>query len=89
MAGRWRPFCFGEEIMKLPKIEIDNQILVSAIKSIANDLNPDEVIKIEIDEVGRENSKDIIIKVRTEPKSGEGWFKQHFETGQKLNISFK
>lgn len=75
--------------MKLPKIEIDNQILVSAIKSIANDLNPDEVIKIEIDEVGRENSKDIIIKVRTEPKSGEGWFKQHFETGQKLNISFK
>lgn len=74
--------------MKLPEIEIDNQMLVSTIKSIAKDLNPDEVIKIEIDAVGRENSKDIIIKVRTEPKSEEGLFQQHFETGQKLNISF-
>lgn len=74
--------------MKLPKIEIDNQMLVSTIKSIAKDLDPDEVIKIEIDAVGRENSKDIIIKIRTEPKSEEGLFQQHFETGQKLNISF-
>ena len=39
--------------MKLPEIEIDNQMLVSTIKSIAKDLNPDEVIKIEIDAVGR------------------------------------
>ena len=74
--------------MKLPEIEIDNQMLVSTIKSIANDLNPDEVIKIEIDATGRENSKDIIIKIRTEPKSEEGLFQQHFETGQKLKISF-
>ena len=74
--------------MKLPEIEIDNQMLVSTIKSIANDLNSDEVIKIEIDETGRENSKDIIIKIRTEPKSEEGLFQQHFETGQKLKISF-
>ena len=74
--------------MKLPEIEIDNQMLVSAIKSIAKDLNHDEVIKIEIDSVGRENSKDIIIKIRTEPKSKEGLFQQHFETGQKLKISF-
>lgn len=75
--------------MKLPEIEIDNQMLVSTIKSITKDLNPDEVIKIEIDAVGRENSKDIIIKIRTEPKNEEGLFQQHFETGQKLNISFK
>ena len=74
--------------MKLPEIEIDNQMLVGTIKSIAKDLNPDEVIKIEIDEVGRENSKDIIIKVRTEPDSKEGLFQQHFETGQKFDISF-
>ena len=74
--------------MKLPEIEIDNQMLVSAIKSIAKDLNHDEVIKIEIDSVGRENSKDIIIKIRTEPKSEESLFQQHFETGQKFNISF-
>jgi len=70
--------------MKMPEIEIDNQMLVSTIKSITKDLNPDEVIKIEIDAVGRENSKDIIIKIRTEPKSEEGLFQQHFETGQKL-----
>ena len=72
--------------MKLPEIEIDNQMLVSTIKSIAEDLNTDKVIKIEIDAVGRENSKDIIIKIRTEPKSEEGLFQQHFETGQKVNI---
>lgn len=75
--------------MKLPEIEIDNQMLVSTIKSIAKDLNPDEVIKIEIDAVGRENSKDIIIKIRTEPKNGAGIFQTHLETGQKLNISFE
>lgn len=75
--------------MKLPEIEIDNQMLVNTIKGIAKDLNPDEVIKIEIDAVRRENSKDIIIKIRTEPKSEGGLFQQHFETGQKLNISFE
>ena len=75
--------------MKLPEIDIDNQMLVNTIKSIAKDLNPDEVIKIEIDAVGRENSKDIIIKIRTEPKSEDGLFQTHFETGQKLNVSFE
>lgn len=74
--------------MKLPEIEIDNQMLVSTIKSIAKDLNPDEVIKIEIDAIGRENSKDTIIKIRTEPKNEESLFRTHFETGQKLSISF-
>lgn len=75
--------------MKLPEIEIDNQMLVNTINSIAKDLNPDEVIKIEIDAVGRENSKDIIIKIRTEPDSKGGLFQTHFETGQKLNVSFE
>lgn len=74
--------------MKLPEIEIDNRMLVSTIKSIADDLNADEIIKIEIDATGRENSKDIIIKIRTEPKIEEGLFQQHLETGQKFSISF-
>jgi hypothetical protein len=74
--------------MKLPEIEIDNQMLVSTIKSIAKDLNPDDVIKIEIDVSNKENCRDTIIKIRTEPKSEEGLLQHHFETGQKLNISF-
>ena len=74
--------------MKLPEIEIDNQMLVSTIKSIAKDLNPNDVIKIEIDVSNKENCRYTIIKIRTEPKSEEGLLQLHFETGQKLNISF-
>ena len=74
--------------MKLPEIEIDNQMLIATIKSLTEGLTADNTIKIEIDSVGRENSKDTIIKIRTEPKSEEGLFQQHFETGQKFNISF-
>ena len=72
--------------MKLTEIEIDNQVLVDAIKNCIKELNPDDVIKIEIDISGKENCKDTIIKIRTEPKSEEGLFQQHFETGQKFNI---
>lgn len=74
--------------MELPEIEIDNQILVEAIKRNTEKLDPDDVIKIEIDISNTENCRDTIIKIRTEPKSEEGLFQQHFETGQKLNISF-
>ena len=74
--------------MKLPEIEIDNRILVDAIKRNAEKLDQDDVIKIEIDISNTENCRDTIIKIRTEPKSEEGLFQQHFETGQKLKISF-
>lgn len=74
--------------MKLPEIEIDNQMLIATIKSLTEGLTADNTIKIEIDISGKENCKDTIIKIRTEPKSKEGLFQQHFETGQKLNISF-
>ncbi|WP_204122737.1 hypothetical protein [Lacticaseibacillus mingshuiensis] len=74
--------------MKLPEIEIDNQVLVDAIKNCIKELNPDDVIKIVIDVSNKENCRDTIIKIRTEPKSEEGLFQQHFENGQKLKISF-
>lgn len=75
--------------MKQPEIEIDNQVLVDAIKRNTEKLNPDDVIKIEIDISNTENCRDTIIKIRTEPKTEEGLFQQHFETGQKLKISFE
>ena len=75
--------------MKRPEIEIDNQVLVDAIKRNTEKLNPDDVIKIVIDLSNTENCSDTIIKIRTEPKSEEGLFQQHFETGQKLKISFE
>jgi hypothetical protein len=55
--------------MKLPEIEIDNQVLVDAIKNCIKELNPDDVIKIVIDVSNKENCMDTIIKIRTEPKS--------------------
>ena len=74
--------------MKLPEIEIDNKMLIETIKRLTESLTEENTIKIEIDISGKENCKDTIIKIRTEPKSEEGLFQQHFETGQKLNISF-
>ena len=74
--------------MKLPEIEINNRILVDAIKRNTEKLDPDDVIKIEIDISSTENCKDTIIKIRTYPKKEEDLFHQFFETGQKLKISF-
>ena len=75
--------------MKLSEIEINNRILVDAIKRNTEKLDPDDVIKIEIDISSIKNCKDTIIKIRTDPKIEEDLFQQHFETGQKFNISFE
>ena len=75
--------------MKLPEIEIDNQVLVDVIKKYIKELNPDDVIKIVIDISNKENCRDTIIKIRTEPKNEDGLLQRHFETGQKLKISFE
>ena len=74
--------------MKLPEIEIDNQMLIATIKSLAEGLTEDNTIKIEIDTNYKENCRDIVIRVKAEPNSDAIYSQQHFETGQKLHISF-
>ena len=76
--------------MKLPEIEIDNQMLIATIKSLTEGLTEDNTIKIEIDTNCnyKENFRDIVIRVKAEPDSDAIYSQQHFETGQKLNISF-
>ena len=76
--------------MKLPEIEIDNQMLIETIKRLTEGLTEDNTIKIEIDTNCnyKENCRDIVIRVKAEPDSDAICSQQHFETGQKLNISF-
>ena len=74
--------------MKLPEIEIDNKTLIETIKRLTEGLTEDNTIKIEIDTNYKENCRDIVIRVKAEPDSDAIYSQQHFETGQKLNISF-
>ena len=74
--------------MKLPEIEIDNQMLIETIKRLTEGLTEDNTIKIEIDTSYKENCCDFVIRVETKPDSDTIHSQQHFETGQKLNISF-
>ena len=74
--------------MKLPEIEIDNQMLIETIKRLTEGLTEDNTIKIEIDANYKENCRNFVIRVETKPASDTIWTQQHFETGQKLNISF-
>lgn len=74
--------------MKLPEIEIDNKMLIETIKRITEGLTEDNTIKIEIDANYKENCRDILIRVKVKPDSDTIYSQQHFETGQKLNISF-
>lgn len=75
--------------MKLPEIEIDNQMLIETIKRLTESLTADNTIKIEIDAKYKENCRDIVIRVKAKPTSDAIYSQQHFETGQKLNISFE
>ena len=74
--------------MKLPEIEIDNKMLIETIKKLTESLTEENTIKIEIDTNYKENCRDIVIRVKAEPGSDAIYSQQHFETGQKLNISF-
>lgn len=76
--------------MKLPEIEIDNQTLIETIKKLTESLTEDNTIKIEIDANYNyeENCRDIVIRVKSKSVSDGIYSQQHFETGQKLNISF-
>lgn len=76
--------------MKLPEIEIDNQTLIGIIKRIVDGLTEDNTIKIEIDANYnyKENCRDIVVRVKSKSVSDGIYSQQHFETGQKLNISF-
>ena len=75
--------------MKLPEIEIDNQMLIETIKKLTESLTADNTIKIEIDANYKENYRDIVIRVKAKPISDAIYSQQHFETSQKLNISFE
>ncbi|MCD0434326.1 hypothetical protein LN344_13465 [Lacticaseibacillus paracasei subsp. paracasei] len=75
--------------MKLPEIEIDNQMMIETIKRLTESLTADNTIKIEIDANYKENYRDIVIRVKSKPDSDVIYSQQHFETGQKLNISFE
>lgn len=75
--------------MKLPEIEIDNQMMIETIKRLTESLTADNTIKIEIDANYKENYRDIVIRVKSKPDSDAIYSQQHFETGQKLNISFE
>ena len=74
--------------MKLPEIEIDNKMLIETIKRLTESLTEDNTIKIEIDTSYKENCRDFVIRVETKPDSDTIRSQQHFETGQKFNISF-
>ena len=74
--------------MKIPEIEIDNQMLITTIKRLTENLTEENTIKIEIDANYKENCRNFVIRVETKPASDTIWTQQHFETGQKLNISF-
>lgn len=76
--------------MKLPEIEIDNQTLIGAIKRLTESLTEENTIKIEIDANYnyKENCRDIVIRVKSKSVSDGIYSQQHFETGQKINISF-
>lgn len=74
--------------MKLPEIEIDNNMLIETIKRLTEGLTEDNTIKIEIDANYKENCRDIVIRVKSKPDSDAIYSHQRFETGQKLNISF-
>lgn len=75
--------------MKLPEIEIDNQVLIEEIKRLAESLTADNTIKIEIDANYKENCSDIVIRVKYHPAFCAIYSQHHLETGQKLNISFE
>ncbi|MBG1272171.1 hypothetical protein FND55_00565, partial [Lactobacillus paracasei subsp. paracasei] len=75
--------------MKLPEIEIDNQMMIETIKRLTESLTADNTIKIEIDANYKENYRDIVIRVKSKPDSDAMYSQQHFETGQKLSISFE
>lgn len=75
--------------MKLPEIEIDNQMMIETIKRLTESLTADNTIKIEIDANYKENYRDIVIRVKSKPDSDAIYSQQHFETGQKLSISFE
>ncbi|WP_288550040.1 hypothetical protein [uncultured Lacticaseibacillus sp.] len=75
--------------MKLPEIEIDNQMMIETIKRLMESLTADNTIKIEIDANYKENYRDIVIRVKSKPDSDAIYSQQHFETGQKLSISFE
>nr|DAM77710.1 MAG TPA: hypothetical protein [Caudoviricetes sp.] len=75
--------------MKLPEIEIDNQMMIETIKRLTESLTADNTIKIEIDANYKENYRDIVIRVKSKPESDAIYSQQHFETGQKLSISFE
>ena len=75
--------------MKLPEIEIDNQMMIETIKRLTESLTADNTIKIEIDANYKENYRDIVIRVKSKPDSDAIYSQQHFETGQKLNISLE
>ena len=75
--------------MKLPEIEIDNQMMIETIKRLTESLTADNTIKIEIDANYKENYRNIVIRVKSKPESDAIYSQQHFETGQKLNISFE
>ena len=75
--------------MKLPEIEIDNKMLIEIIKRLTEGLTEDNTIKIEIDTNYKENCRDIVIRVKSKPDSDAIYSQQHFETGQKFNISFE
>lgn len=75
--------------MKLPEIEIDNQMMIETIKRLTESLTADNTIKIEIDANYKEKYRDIVIRVKSKPDSDAIYSQQHFETGQKLSISFE
>lgn len=75
--------------MKLPEIEIDNQMMIETIKRLTESLTADNTVKIEIDANYKENYRDIVIRVKSKPDSDAIYSQQHFETGQKLSISFE